>query len=82
MITETDRAASAIDAVIAAQGGEITRAEALRFLLEQGISAVDPERLQLRTRRLKVLAEMKTSTAFSNTWPDNWKEEMLAEWPD
>lgn len=82
MITETDEAASAIDAVIAANTDILTRADAMRFLLQEGIRAVDPMRLKLRNQRLKALAEMKNNSDFRDVWPENWKEEMLAEWPE
>jgi metal-responsive CopG/Arc/MetJ family transcriptional regulator len=49
MITETDEAASAIDALIAAKGGAMSRSEALRVILQEGIRALDPTRIQLRT---------------------------------
>lgn len=82
MITETDEAASAIDALIAAKGGAMSRSEALRVILQEGIRALDPARIQLRTQRLNALAAIKSDKTFSGVWPANWKEELLSEWPD
>lgn len=82
MITETDEAASAIDAVIAAKGGALSRSDALRVILQEGIRALDPARMQLRTQRIDALAAIKADKTFSGVWPANWKEELLSEWPE
>lgn len=81
MITESDQLAAAIDR--AAQvcpdlTGE--RADLLRYIIDRGIETIDAERQKAAQVRKKAIMEVAGS--LSGVWPENWREEMRAGWPE
>jgi hypothetical protein len=80
MITESDALAKAIDNA-ARLWPELAdeRAELLRRLLDRGIESVEAEHNELLNTRRKVVMEVAGS--LSGVWPENYLEELRAEWP-
>jgi hypothetical protein len=80
MITESDALAKAIDNA-ARLWPELAdeRAELLRRLLDRGIESVEAEHNELLKTRRKVVMEVAGS--LSGVWPENYLEELRAEWP-
>ena len=81
MITESDALAKAIDEA-ARLWPEVKneRAELLRRLIERGIESVEAERNEIiEARRNTVLA---LAGSLSGVWPENWREELRAGWPE
>jgi hypothetical protein len=81
MITESDALAKAIDDA-ARLWPEVKdeRAELLRRLIERGIEAVEAEQNERLEARRKAVKEAAGS--LSGIWPENWREEMRADWPE
>ena len=80
MVTETDELAVALDSMLLDLPAGTTRAEALRALLMRGVRAVAIEETERAVKRRKALA--KIGDRFARVWPDNWREELLDEWPE
>ena len=80
MITETDRLSHALD-VAARLYPECdgNRGALLRRLLDEGIDSVLEYDTVVVDERVKSLDEL--SRHMAGVWPDTWREEMLAEWP-
>jgi hypothetical protein len=81
MITESDALAKAIDNA-ARLWPELAdeRAELLRRLLDRGIESVEAEQNERLEARRKVVMEVAGS--LSGIWPENWREELRAGWPE
>jgi hypothetical protein len=80
MITESDALAKAIDDA-ARLWPEVKdeRAELLRRLIDRGIESVEAEfNKQIEARRKAV---MEVAGSLSGIWPENYLEELRAEWP-
>jgi hypothetical protein len=80
MITESDALAKAIDDA-ARLWPEVKdeRAELLRRLIDRGIESVEAEfNEQIEARRKAV---MEVAGSLSGIWPENYLEELRAEWP-
>lgn len=80
MITESDQLAKALDHAAKFYpdlSGE--RAELLRCLIERGIQSLEIEHNEVIEARKKVVLELAGS--LSGIWPDNYLEELRAEWP-
>ena len=80
MITESDALAKAIDDA-ARLWPEVKdeRAELLRRLIDRGIESVEAEfNEQIEARRKTV---MEVAGSLSGIWPENYLEELRAEWP-
>jgi hypothetical protein len=80
MITETDEVAGALDAMLNELPVGTTRADALRALLMRGVQAQQNEHLALAAKRSATIARL--GTKFAETWPANWRETALEEWPE
>lgn len=81
MITETDRLSHALD--VAAQlfpELEGNRSALLRRVLAEGIDAVLERDSRLGDIRVQSLDEL--SHQMKGVWPEGWREERLAEWPE
>ena len=80
MITETDRLTHALD-VAAAIYPELdsNRGALLRRVLDVGIDAVLAHDTQVANTRKQRILEL--SQQMSGVWPENWREELLTEWP-
>lgn len=81
MITESDALAKAIDdAARIWPDAKDERAELLRRLIDRGIESVESEASEkLETRRQAI---KNVAGSLSGIWPENWREEMRAEWPE
>jgi len=81
MITESDALAKAIDEA-ARLWPEVKneRAELLRRLIERGIESVEAERNEIIEARRKAIREAAGS--LSGIWPENWRDELRAGWPE
>ncbi|MEN9737199.1 MAG: hypothetical protein RJA26_432 [Actinomycetota bacterium] len=80
MITESDELEFAIDQVLSQSPLPLTRAAALRLILQRGISSLNPAGLALRDKRLEAVDQ--ASGILDGVWNENWKAEMLSEWPE
>lgn len=80
MITESDQLAEALDRA-AKLCPEIRdeRAELLRYLIDRGIQAVTAEQDEAIEARKKAILQVAGS--LSDVWPENYLEELRAEWP-
>ena len=81
MVTETDRLRYALD--VAARlypecGGN--RSALLRRLLDQGIDSVLEHESVIVDSRVGSLEEL--SRQMTDVWPEGWRNERLAEWPE
>lgn len=80
MITESDQLAEALDhAAKIYPDLRDERAELLRCLIERGIQSLDAEYNEKVESRKKAIREVAGS--MSGVWPENYLEEMRAEWP-
>jgi len=80
MITESDQLAEALDhAAKIYPDLRDERAELLRYLIERGIQSLDAEYNEKVEARKKAIREVAGS--LSGVWPENYLEEMRAEWP-
>lgn len=81
MITESDAIARGIDqaALIWPEFAD-ERAELLRKILECGIESLAIERDKSLQARREAVSQIAGS--MSGTWPNNWREEFRAEWPE
>lgn len=81
MITESDHLAAALDRV-AQVHPELhdVRADLLRFIIDQGIQAIEAEQFESIEKRKKAITDVAGS--LNNVWPENWRELMRAEWPE
>jgi hypothetical protein len=80
MITETDQLASALDhAATVYPDLRDERAELLRRLIERGIQSLESEYNEAIEARRKAILEVAGS--MSGVWPENYLEELRAEWP-
>lgn len=81
MITESDALARALDnAARIWPDLEDERAELLRRLIERGIEVVDAESDAMIAERQKTVLAL--AGTMSGLWPENWREEFRAEWPE
>lgn len=84
MITETERIAEGID--LAARlwpADEAERAALLRHLIDEGIASCEQKLSAKREMRLQAIAQIQKDAAFyRDMWPDNWREDQLAGWPE
>lgn len=80
MITESDQLAEALDhAAKIYPDLRDERAELLRYLIERGIQSLDAEYNEKVEARKNAIREVAGS--LSGVWPENYLEEMRAEWP-
>ena len=80
MITETDRLTHALDVAAAIYPElESNRGALLRRVLDVGIDAVLAHDTQVANARKQRILEL--SQQMSGVWPENWREELLTEWP-
>ena len=80
MITETDQLANALDhAATVYPDLRDERAELLRRLIERGIQSLESEYNEAIEARRKAILEVAGS--MSGVWPENYLEELRAEWP-
>lgn len=80
MITESDQLAEALDhAAKIYPDLRDERAELLRHLIERGIQSLDAEYNEKVEARKNAIREVAGS--LSGVWPENYLEEMRAEWP-
>ena len=79
MVTETDQLAAALDAA-AIRWPECAseRADLLRQIISLGVEKLEGEERQ--ARKLKALAELEGQ--WDKVWPENWREDQLAGWPE
>lgn len=80
MITESDQLASAIDYAARARPElRDERAELLRYIIDLGIQTISAQRDEEIEARQKAIHEAAGS--FSGIWPENYLDELRAEWP-
>lgn len=80
MITESDQLAAALDwaAQICPEISD-ERADLLRYIIDRGIQTIQAERNEAIEARQKAISEVAGS--MSGIWPENYLEELRAEWP-
>lgn len=80
MITETDDLALALDKAAGLWPEDRNkRAELLRHIIDQGSAAVHSMTEKKVQQRLAALENI--NGLYTDLWPENWREEMLQEWP-
>jgi hypothetical protein len=80
MITETQELSRALDKAAELWPEDRNkRAELLRHIIDQGSMAVNSLAEKKAEKRLQALDQIKG--AYTGLWTENWREEMLQEWP-
>ena len=81
MVTETDRLGHALD-VAERLHPELkgNRGALLRLLLDEGIDSILERESAIVDNRLRSLEEL--SGHMRDVWPEGWRDEHLAEWPE
>lgn len=84
MITETDRIAAALDlAAITWPEESSERMALLRRIIDEGILALESKQQSRIQERLAFIESIESNAKFyENLWPENWREEQLAGWPE
>ena len=80
MITETEQLARALEeAATIWPEYRNKRAELLRQIIDQGSEVVHSLAEKKVQKRLNAIENI--SGAYTDIWPDNWREETRQEWP-
>lgn len=80
MITETEELARTLEEAAAIWPEyRNKRTELLRHIIDQGSEVVHSRAEKKARKRLSALESIQSE--YSDLWPENWREEMLKEWP-
>lgn len=84
MITETDRIAAALDLAALTWPDESSeRTALLRHIIDEGILALEQRQQTRIQERMAFIEGLKADAKFfENLWPENWREDQLAGWPE